>query len=149
MLMEAETASVVGQVAVHGADSLFVAPTVRIAWAVRKGASEDAATVVVRIVNSAGAYGSVRLDGIDPFSKSHKVLAPVRPLTGQVDLAVPRTEFAEFPSCEIHLYQSGAASDDQAPYLTVYYLGVPDTTPEFSTGQAMDAYLEKILAVGK
>jgi len=149
ILMDAQNASAVGQGAVHGADSLFVAPTVRIAWAVLKGASEDATTVVVRVVNSTGAYASVRLDGIDPFSRSHKVLAPVRPLTGQVDLAVPRTEFAEFPSCEIYLYRDGAASRDQAPYLTVYYLGVPDTTPEFSTGQAMDAYLAKILAGAK
>jgi hypothetical protein len=27
----------------------------------------------------------------------------------------------------------------------VYYLGVPDTTPEFPTAQAMDAYLARIL----
>jgi len=149
ILVGADTASAMGQETVHGADSLFLTNTVRIAWAVLKGASEDATTVVVRIVNSTGIYGFVRLDGIDPFSKSRKVLAQVRPLTWQVDLAVPRTEFAEFPSCEIHLYQGSAGSGDQAPYLTVYYFGVPDTTPEFPTEQAMDAYLGKILGIAK
>jgi hypothetical protein len=28
--------------------------------------------------------------------------------------------------------------------LTVYYLGVPDTTPEFSSRAALDAYLARI-----
>ena len=145
LVVMAASASARAQEVVHGADSLFVAPTVRIAWAVQKGASEDATTVVIRIVNSAGAYGHVRLDGVDPFSKNRKVLVPVRPLAEQVDLSVPRSGFAEYPSCEIHFYRAA----DQAPRLTVYYLGVPDTTPEFPTARAAEAYLAKMLGIAK
>jgi len=31
------------------------------------------------------------------------------------------------------------------PSLTIYYLGVPDTTPEFKTAQDAEAYLAKML----
>ena len=149
LLVMAASAPVQAQDVVHGADSLFVTSAVKIAWAVQKGASEDATTVVIRVVNSAGAYRHVRLVGVDPFSKSRKVLLPVRPLAGQIDLSVPRSGFAEYPSCEIHFYRGDATPADETPSLTVYYLGVPDTTPEFPTAQAAEAYLAKMLGIAK
>ena len=125
-----------GQFAVRG-------PHVKIAWAVRKGATEEDTSIVLRIVNSAGSYRQVSIDGVDPFSKSRKVLAAAHPLTESIDLALPRSGFAEFPSCEIHLYAKAIAAEK--PSLTVYYLGVPDTTPEFKTAQDVGAYLTKAL----
>jgi len=131
------------QEVVHGASSLFVAPTVKIAWTIRKGATEEDTTVVLRIVNRTGAYQQVRLDGVDPFSKARRVLVAARPLDLSIDLTVPRSSFSEFPSCEVHLYAKDAAVE--APSLSVYYLGVPDTTPEFKTAQDAEAYLAKAL----
>ena len=133
----------------HGANSLFVSPTVKIAWAVQKGASENATTVVIRLVNAVGAYRQIRLDGVDPFTKQRTVLAAIQAFRGQIDLSVLRVRFGEFPSCEIHLYQDDTPRADQPANLTVYYLGVPDTTPEFSTPQAMDAYFARMLGTGK
>jgi hypothetical protein len=129
------------QEVVHGADSLFVAPTVKIAWAIRKGATEEDTIVVLRIANNAGSYRQVSLDGVDPFSKSRKVLIAAQPLARSIDLTLPRSGFAEFPSCEIHLYGIAA----EKPSLTVYYLGVPDTTPEFRTAQDAATYLSTAL----
>ena len=131
------------QEVVHGADSLFVAPTLKVAWAVQKGVNEESTFVLLRITNSAGRYRQVRLDGVDPFSKKRKVLVSARPLPASIELTVPRSTFAEYPSCEIHLYRE--AADDQPPSLTVYYLGVPDTTPEFSTAQDAQTYLAKMV----
>lgn len=128
---------------VHGAHSLFVAPTVKIAWTIRKGAREEDTLVVLRIVNRTGSYQQVRLDGVDPFSKARRVLVALRPLADKIDLTLPRSSFADFPSCEIHLFAKDAAV--AAPSLTVYYLGVPDTTPEFKTAQDAEAYLAKTL----
>jgi hypothetical protein len=130
---------------VHGANSVFVAPTVKIAWAVQKGASEDTTLVIMRVVNSIGQYKQVRLDGVDPFSNKRNVLVSARPLGASVDFSVPRSGFADFPSREIHLYRDGATTADQAPTLTVYYLGVPDTTPEFATASDAKAYLAKAI----
>jgi hypothetical protein len=129
------------QEVVHGADSVFVAPTVKIAWAIQKGANEESTFVLLQIANSTGHYRQVRLDGVDPFSKKRKVLVSARLLAASIELTVPRSSFAEYPSCEIHLYREAA---DQSPSLTVYYLGVPDTTPEFATAQDAQTYLAKM-----
>lgn len=131
------------QEVIHGADSLFVVATIKIAWAVQKGANEETTVVVLRIVNSAGHYTQVRVDGVDPFSNGRKVLVAARPLAGSIDLTIPRTIFAEFPSCEVLLYQKN--DREQTPSLVVYYLGIPDTTPEFPAQQDAEAYLTKVL----
>ena len=149
LVAAAMSVSARSQETVHGADSLFVSPTVKIAWAVHKGASEESTTVVIRVLNSADAYRQIRLDGVDPFSKQRKVLAATQSLARQLDLSVSRGLFAEFPSCEIHFFTSNAPSGDGPPSLTVYYLGVPDTTPEFASMQAADAYLVKMLETAK
>jgi hypothetical protein len=73
------------------------------------------------------------------------MLVSARTLGGSIDLSVPCSGFAEFSSCEIHLYRSEATVADAAPTLTVYYLGVPDTTPEFASGKDAAAYLAKAL----
>jgi hypothetical protein len=145
LAMLAASNLVSAQEKVHGADSVFVASSVKIGWAVQKGTSEESTVVIVRVVNSVGQYRQVRLDGVDPFSNYRKVLLSVRPLSESIDLSVPRTGFAEFPSCEIHLYRSEAPAADEAPTLTVYYLGVPDTTPEFVSARDAEAYLAKAL----
>jgi hypothetical protein len=149
LLVMAGNAPAQAQESVHGADSLFVAPTIKIAWAVWKGASEDTTNVVIRVLNIAGAYRHVQLDGVDPFTKQRTALIAFQPLGDQIDLSVARVRFADFPSCEIHLYRSEATPVGRQPNLTVFYLGVPDTTPEFSTAQALDAYLQRMLGVQK
>jgi len=131
---------------VHGANSLFVAPTVKVAWVVQKGESEQATLVVMRVVNRFGQYRQVRLDGVDPFSNTRKVLISAQALGESIDLSLPRSGFADFPSCEIHLYRSEtAAAAEMEPSLTIYYLGVPDTTPEFASAREAQAYLAKAL----
>lgn len=130
---------------VHGANSLFVAPTVKVGWVVQKGASEVSTRVILRVVNSVGQFRQVRLDCVDPFSNNRKVLVPAQALGESIDLSVPRSGFAEFPSCEIHLYRSATASLDERPSLTIYYLGVPDTTPEFASAVDAQAYLARAL----
>ena len=41
----------------------------------------------------------------------------------------------------MHLYATESEWRARKPALTVYYLGVPDTTPEFTSQAALDAYL--------
>ena len=130
---------------VHGANSVFAAPTVKVGWVVQKGSSEESTLVVMRVVNRLGQYRQVRLDGVDPFTNTRKALISPQVLAESIDLSVPRSGFAELPSCEIHLYRSEAASGDEQPSLTIYYLGVPDTTPEFASAREARAYLAKAL----
>ena len=84
--------SALAQNTVHGADSLFVSPALKLAWAVQRGASEIETRVIVRIVALDPSYRFVRLDGVDPFTKDRKMFVPMRPLDRETDLAIPRAE---------------------------------------------------------
>lgn len=133
---------------VHGANSLFVSPTVKLAWAVKRGASETETLVIVRVIAEA-SHRIIRLDGVDPFTKDRKAFVAARPLDREVDLSVPRAQFADHPSTEIHLFASAEDAAANKPKLTVFYLGVPDTTPEFARAGEAEAYLDRMLRAQK
>lgn len=138
-------APVAAQTIVHGANSQFAGAGVKLAWAVDRGTSEDKATVVIRLLNIARTYRFLRVDGVDPFTKDRVVLVEPRPLDAQTDLAILRSRFADHPSAEIHLFATEDALKANAPATTVFYLGVPDTTPELPTGEGVRAYFDRML----
>jgi hypothetical protein len=131
--------------AVHGADSIFTSPTVKLAWAVRRGASEAETLVVVRVIAADAGYRFVRVDGVDPFTRDRKVFVAARPLDREADLAIPRALFADHPSSEFHFFPSSEDAAANRATLTVFYLGVPDTTPEFPGQPETEAYLDRML----
>lgn len=132
------------QQTVHGENSIFVSPSVKLGWAVRRGASEAETLVIVRVVADA-SYRAVRVDGVDPFSKDRAVFIAQRPLDGTADLPIARAQFADHPSTEFHFFGSADDAAANKPQLTVFYLGVPDTTPEFATQHDAEAYLDHIV----
>jgi hypothetical protein len=144
LLVALLVAPAAAQQTVHGENSVFVSPAVKLGWAVKRGASEAETLVIVRVIADT-SYRAIRVDGVDPFTKDRTVFIAQRPLDGTADLAIPRAQFADHPSTEFHFF---AGVDDAAankPKLTVFYLGVPDTTPEFASQAEADAYLEKML----
>lgn len=130
----------------HGVGDGFAVPGVALAWGVLRGASEATTTVVVRIVTDPARYGWMGAAGIDPFSKQEQVLRPVAQSPGVSDVRAPRANFADFPRTEFRLYDSEAAARSGAAALVVFYLGVPDTTPEFATEDKLEAYLADRIA---
>ena len=133
---------------VHGENSIFTSPSVKLGWAVKRGASEAETLVVIRVIAEAG-HGFIRVDGVDPFTKDRKVFVAVRPIEREIDLSIPRANFADHPSTEIHFFASAEDVTANRARLTVFYLGVPDTTPEFAErGQAED-YLDRMLRAPK
>ncbi|MCK6452216.1 MAG: hypothetical protein L6R19_15420 [Alphaproteobacteria bacterium] len=134
------------QTVVHGADSRYASPTVKLAWAMVKGATEEETLVVLRLVNVAGAHRFVKADGVDPFTKNRAVFAGARAFADRIDLSIPRARFADFPSLELLLDADAEKLAPGRAALTVYYLGVPDTTPEFLSQADASAYLDKMLA---
>lgn len=127
--------------ALHGADSVFAAPGVSIVWGVLRAPAEEQTAVVIRVGNPAGRYAYLSVEGVDPFSGRRAVLVEGAPLGAHADIRSPRAGFADLPRREIHLYASRADLEAGRPGLTVYYLGVPDTTPEFTTEAALEAHL--------
>ncbi len=129
---------------VHGADDVFVSPDLAIIWAVLKDSAPagDKASVWLRIVNRSGAFSRLIIDGVDPFTSTRTRLESGVQLTGEVRPSTDQDQFANLPSRELHFYRTEADGRAGHPSLNVYYLGVPDTTPEFKTRAAMDAYLD-------
>jgi hypothetical protein len=130
---------------VHGENATFAGHGVVMAWAVLRGPSEAATRVVLRIAPAGGDYVAVSVDGIDPFSQRREEVAALRPLARPVDIQAARSTFADLPRREVHLYTAGDRASGR-PSLTVYFLGVPDTTPEFASEAALRKYLEETLA---
>ncbi|MBI4571907.1 MAG: hypothetical protein HY713_01305 [candidate division NC10 bacterium] len=145
MLLLAVAAAGQGQ-EVHGENSVFASQGVAIAWGILKGPVEDKSRVIVRIVPVAGTYAYVSVDGVDPFTRNRQVILDGRPLGDRLDVASLRGSFADFPRREVHLYRTAADWQARRPAVTVYYLGVPDTTPEFTSESALLAYLAEALA---
>ncbi|MGE0724332.1 MAG: hypothetical protein AB7O45_08150 [Alphaproteobacteria bacterium] len=126
---------------VHGADSHFAAPGIAVGWAVLRHRDENEVKVILRVRRTDDRYSHVRVDGLDPFTKAKEGLVAPTTIGRHVDLAIPRARFADLPSIELHL-SAGATAP---PMLTIYYLGVPDTTPEFDAAAALAAYLDKMV----
>ena len=130
---------------VHGENAVFATDAVTLAWAVLRGPSEEATLVVIRLVVQPARYGQVAVDGVDPFGGTRRTLLPGTAVTGTLDVRSPRATFADLPRREIHLYATADDVRRGAPALTVYYLGVPDTAPEFDSESALAAYLDDAL----
>ena len=126
---------------VHGERDVFTAPGVVLVWAVLRTPAEEDTQVVIRVALSADAYSYVRMWGVDPFSGERRVMAPGGRVAGMAHLLTPRRTFADHPRREIRLYRTEKEWTAETPALTIYYLGVPDTTPEFATESALAAYL--------
>jgi hypothetical protein len=126
---------------VHGADSVFAAPSIGIAWGVLRAPTEEETVVVTRVSNPMARYAYLRVEGVNPFTGRRTAIVEGVPLGERADVKSPRAGFADFPRREIHLYATEAEWRARKSSLTVYYLGVPDTTPEFTSQAALDAYL--------
>jgi hypothetical protein len=126
---------------IHGMADAYAGQGVALAWAVLRGTNEAATVVIVRIVADPDRYPLVAAIGGNPFSRRTAPVLRATPSAGGVDLRVARAHFADFPRTELRFYASVAAAQSEMPRVVVYYLGVPDTTPEFATEANLEAYL--------
>jgi hypothetical protein len=128
----------------HGSADTFTDPGMALAWGVLRGADEDSTLIVVRIATDPTVYSDVGVSGGDPFTQDRKVMLATTSSAGTLDVRTPRAHFARFPRTELRFYAPGAAT--RTPSLLVFYLGVPDTTPEFADPAKLDAYLRDRIA---
>ena len=131
---------------IHGENSVFVGHGVAIAWGVLKGATEEQSQVIARIVPAGEGFAAVRIEGVDPFTQSRHVFFDGQPLRDRLDVRTPRGTFADFPRREILLYRTDADWKARTATVTIFYLGLPDTTPEFISEAALFTYLDEALA---
>lgn len=125
---------------IHGENSSFLGQGVAMVWGVLRGAREEETRVVLRIALAGGEYSALSVEGVDPFTGTRRMLLPPRPLDTVLDVWTSRATFAELPRREIHFYTK-AGGEIQSPAVTVYFMGLPDTTPEFNSEDALVGYL--------
>ncbi len=126
---------------IHGADAHFASADVALEWAVLRHPDEERTEVVIRVVDRSGRGWHLLVEGVDPFGGARTTFAAARPVRAATDIVVPRRLLADHPSLELHFSTAADALAAGRPAFTVYYLGVPDTTPEFLDRVAMEAYL--------
>jgi hypothetical protein len=128
---------------VHGAADAYAEPGIALAWGVLRGPDEATTRVTLRIVADPARFARVAVVGRDPFTQAERVVLAPAAAAGLPDLAIPRAHFADYPRTEVRLIGPGASD---APVVVVYYLGVPDTTPEFPAAAALERDLGERIA---
>ena len=136
-----ETIAAEAPSSVHGSADVFAAPGVAMAWAILRGATEASTFVVVRLAVDRTMFSSVSVAGIDPFTQREQRVLPPTSTAAAIDVRVPRPQFADLPRTEFRLFAATAAAPGEPPKLVVFYLGVPDTTPELASEAALETYL--------
>ena len=130
---------------VHGENSSFLGNGVAMVWVVLRGTSEEDTQVILRIAPAGGEFAAVSLDGVDPFTQQRREFLARRPLGNGLEVRTPRASFADFPRREIHFYAAGG-QNAKGPRLIVYFMGLPDTSPEFNSEAALKQYVDDTLA---
>lgn len=134
-------AQVFAQSVVHGSADAFRAPGIAMAWAIERGKDEATTAIVVRIVADRATYGWVEVRGVDPFTQAEQPILAGRAIGDSLDVRIARPRFADTPRTEWRYYASEAAVSAGPAALTVYYVGVPDTAPEFADPAKLQAFL--------
>jgi hypothetical protein len=124
----------------HGVSDSFATPGIAIAWGVLRSDSSGQALVDVRLAIDPMSYPHVVVVARDPFSSRERVLA--RSATaGLSDVRMSRATLERYPRTEFRFFATAKPEPAEAPKLVVYFLGVPDTTPEFTSESKLDASL--------
>ena len=121
---------------IHGETDVFKGRGIALAWAVARGPDEARTFIVVRVVTEP-EIRAVSVTGRDPFTKAEQLVVAPQVTKGRIDIRIPRASFADFPRTHWMFF-----TDGKDPSVVVYYLGVPDTTPEFVDAAKLDAYLD-------
>jgi len=130
----------------HGADSVFEKEGIVILWAILKGQDEASSWVYIKIVNSGGSpYQIFSVEAIDPFSKEKEWVVKGIKLEKENVVKSIRTSFRDKTSRRVLFFRNMDALKKETPDMAVFYMGVPDTSPEVLSEKEMQGYFEKAL----
>jgi hypothetical protein len=125
---------------IHGSSDAFATQGVTLAWGVLRAGGDAQPIVDVRISVDPMTYPRVVVTVRDPFGSRERVLADSL-TAGLSDLRASRATYERYPRTEFRFYATTKHEPGESPALVVYFLGVPDTTPEFTSESKLDAYL--------
>jgi hypothetical protein len=130
----------------HGADSVFEKEGIVILWAILKGQDEASSWVSIKITHSGGSpLQFFSVEAIDPFSKEKEWVVKGKKLEKENMIKSIRTSFRDKTSRRILFYGNREALEKEKPDMTVFYMGVPDTSPEMLSEEEMNRYFDNAL----
>ncbi|MFQ3619489.1 MAG: hypothetical protein SNJ78_00955 [Spirochaetales bacterium] len=132
----------------HGSLDTFVEKGIQLSWGIVKtsqGKSPEYDLVVLRIKKGKSNLEALKIEGIDPFSGNRIPIFSALFSPSPVDIVLPRSHFNDFPRTEIYFFSSYPNLREGKGEWALYYVGVPDTTPEFLSFQQLETYLQKRL----
>jgi hypothetical protein len=141
-----EISPVFGQKEFHGADSVFEREGITILWAILKGPTEESSWVYIKIINSRKSpFQIFSAEAVDPFSKEKECVVKGQRLVEENVIKGVRSSYKDKTARRILFYRSTEAFEKENPDMTVYYLGIPDTSPEVLSEKEMEDYFKKAL----
>jgi hypothetical protein len=144
ILVAWEISPALGQREFHGADSVFEKDGITILWAILKGPTEESSWVHIKIINSGkNPFQIFSVEAVDPFSKEKEWVVKGKKLEKENLIRSNRASFREKTGRRILFYRSTEAFEKENPDMIVYYLGVPDTSPEFLSEKGIEDYFQK------
>ena len=137
-----------GETEYHGADSVFQKNGIAILWAILKGPDEDHSWVHLQILASEKTVQSFQrfsVEAVDPFTNTREWVSRGNRLERENLIKEARSSFRDRTGRRVLFYRDAAEVEAGRPVMTVFYLGVPDTTPELLTEQEIRDYFQKAL----
>jgi hypothetical protein len=126
---------------IHGADSSFRVDSLGIVWGMLRSVQGAPVQVVIRVRvlgDSPTPYAAYAVQAVQPLSGTTGWVARRQPLDSVNDVVSPREAFKDMTGRRLLFYRQASG----APDLVIYYMGVPDTTPEFADAGQMETYFE-------
>lgn len=131
--------------AYHGADSVFKAEGITVIWGVIRGSDESNTMVYMKIIATEEAreyFKSYSVKATDAFSDSIEWLEKGKKLQAINIVEQKRELFKDLTERTILLYADVEIEnyETEKEDLSIYYLSLPDTTPEYKTMEELKNY---------
>ena len=131
--------------AYHGADSVFKAEGIMVIWGVIKGSDESNTMVYMKIIVTEEArelFKAYSVKATDAFSDSIAWLVKGKKLQAINMVEQKRESFKDLTERTILFYDSVDIKnfESEKEDLSIYYLSLPDTTPEYKTMEKLKNY---------
>jgi hypothetical protein len=127
---------------VPAGEPVFAGRGVIVLWAILRAADKDPGVVVLRILPEDPALGAYAVELADRAGQTRTAVALPALLSGWEELRVDRERFAERPRLELHFAPrlEDLLARPPQPAFTLFFAGIPDSTPAVSTEAALSAY---------
>lgn len=137
-----------GQSEYHGADSVFRMEGITVLWAILKGPDEDRSWVYLKILYPGEGdrrYQFFSVEAVDPFTSKKEWVVRGEKLGKENVVKSVRVSFRDMTGRRILFYRDSKDVQDNRPAMAVFYMGLPDTSPELLTEREVEDYFSKAL----